>query len=93
MQWIHDRDRNTRTYHLVIIIRRSWNKILKLKKEVGEWLDSLTMIKDHTLKAFDKRFLTSKDKFIFDNSKPGFWKKMIKIYLLGFLMKMKFSKL
>ena len=78
MQWIHDEDRNTVTYHLATIIRRRTNKILKFRNEAGEWLNSLILIKKHILKIFDQGFFTTHTQVNFKSYKPTFWNMLLK---------------
>ena len=57
--WVVDGDRNTKFFHTSTIIRRRFNKILRLKNSVGEWLENSDIIRDHIQSAFIDLFSSS----------------------------------
>lgn len=46
-QWLVDRDRNDKFYHMHIIARRKKNMIIMLKNEDGEWLFDPDVSRNH----------------------------------------------
>jgi ribonuclease HI len=57
--WVVDGDRNTKYFHTSTIIRRRFNKILRLKNSVGDWLENSDVIRDHIQSGFIDLFSTS----------------------------------
>ncbi|KAL4327761.1 hypothetical protein AHAS_Ahas13G0132400 [Arachis hypogaea] len=49
-------DRNTKYYHTKTIIRRRRNKIIKLRRPSGEWIDNQEDLKTHVILHFQSRF-------------------------------------
>lgn len=45
--WIIDRDRNTRFFHLSTVIKTRGNKILALRSPDGCWIDNMDVLKTH----------------------------------------------
>ncbi|XP_061351250.1 uncharacterized protein LOC133296307 [Gastrolobium bilobum] len=44
--WIMDGDKNTKFYHLRTVIRRSSNKISRLRSETNQWIENVNELKD-----------------------------------------------
>uniref|UniRef100_A0A2N9F8F6 RNase H type-1 domain-containing protein n=1 Tax=Fagus sylvatica TaxID=28930 RepID=A0A2N9F8F6_FAGSY len=57
--WVVDGDRNTKFFHTSTIIRRRFNKIVRLQNNVGEWLESSDLIKQHIQSSFIDLFASS----------------------------------
>ncbi len=57
--WVVDGDRNTKIFHTSTIIRRRFNKILRLKNSVGDWMENTDIIRDHIQTSFIDLFSTS----------------------------------
>ena len=57
--WVVDRDKNANIFHTSTIIRRRFNKILRLKNSVGDWMENSDTIRDHSQSGFIDLFSTS----------------------------------
>ncbi|XP_061369204.1 uncharacterized protein LOC133312078 [Gastrolobium bilobum] len=54
--WIVDGDKNTRFYHLKTVIRRSTNKIVRLKNENNQWIENSVELREHVCNYYKKLF-------------------------------------
>ncbi|XP_072066642.1 uncharacterized protein [Arachis hypogaea] len=62
--WIVERDRNTKYFHIKTIIRRRRNKILKLRQKNGDWIEEQGYLRDHICnyyKSLFKENITNRD--------------------------------
>ncbi|XP_061341450.1 uncharacterized protein LOC133287787 [Gastrolobium bilobum] len=55
-KWITDGDRNTKFYHLSTVVRRSTNKIFKLKSEGDAWVTNAADLKEMAVNYFKDLF-------------------------------------
>ncbi|XP_061371646.1 uncharacterized protein LOC133314221 [Gastrolobium bilobum] len=70
--WIVDADKNARYYHLRIIVRRSSNKISRLKKDTNQWIEEPKELKDHVCN-FYRNLFTEESTSRRWLSSPSFW--------------------
>ncbi|XP_061347266.1 uncharacterized protein LOC133292825 [Gastrolobium bilobum] len=54
--WIMDGDKNTKFYHLRTVIRRSSNKISRLRCETNQWIENVNELKDHVCSFYKTLF-------------------------------------
>ncbi|KAG5600420.1 hypothetical protein H5410_031790 [Solanum commersonii] len=54
INWLTDRDANTKFFQLSVINRRRWNKISFFKDEQGNWFDDHNQILSHTSSYFQQ---------------------------------------
>ncbi|XP_061370281.1 uncharacterized protein LOC133312998 [Gastrolobium bilobum] len=68
--WIVDGDRNIRFYHLKAVIRRSQNKILRLKSESNQWITNEHQLQEMGIQFYTKLFTNdSKERKWFDSKR------------------------
>ncbi len=59
MGWVVDGDRNTKFFHTSTIMRKRFNKIVRLQNSVGEWLKSSDLFRNHIQSGFIDLFSSS----------------------------------
>ena len=58
INWVTEGERNTNYFHKHVIIHRNTNRIMTIRNEVGESLESPTLIMEHIRSAFLKLYTT-----------------------------------
>ncbi|CAL8098739.1 unnamed protein product [Prunus armeniaca] len=59
IQWLQEGDRNTKFFHMTIVIRRRRNKIERLKNEEGFWVEDAAQMKGLAVNYFSNLFSQS----------------------------------
>ncbi|OMO85295.1 reverse transcriptase [Corchorus capsularis] len=59
VDWLNDGERNTRFFHVSTLVRRNYNRILRIQDANGVWTDNLEIIKGIIQQHFVSLFTTS----------------------------------
>jgi ribonuclease HI len=54
--WVVEGDRNTKFFHTSTLVRRRYNKIVRLRNSVGDWITDSDLIRLHIQQGFVDRF-------------------------------------
>uniref|UniRef100_A0A2N9H633 CCHC-type domain-containing protein n=1 Tax=Fagus sylvatica TaxID=28930 RepID=A0A2N9H633_FAGSY len=62
--WVLEGDRNTKFFHTSTIVRRKFNKIVRIRNSVGGWLENGEDISNHFLSGYIELYTSSHSSFI-----------------------------
>jgi hypothetical protein len=57
--WVVEGDRNTKFFHTTTLVRRRYNKIVRIQNNMGDWIVDSQLIRNHIQQGFIDLFSTS----------------------------------
>jgi exonuclease III len=57
--WVVEGDRNTKFFHTTTLVRRRYNKIVRIRNNMGDWIVDSQLIRNHIQQGFIDLFSTS----------------------------------